>query len=660
MKSSIATPQRPVEDIGLAEHKDNVDQLSEISRNSQATFLALILVCVYSYLAIATTTDAALISNSNATPLPIIQVNVPIVWFYYFAPIMLAVLYAYFHLYLERYWRCLARLPLRHPDGRGLDDYIYPWLIASTFIRGGIPELSTQRVSARLEAWLSLLLAWWLVPIVLLFYWARYLVAHDWVGTLLHLLLIVMTVGLALRFYFTARNALRGMSRHSDGDGDDEQKLSAPVFRLSVRQWCMTAAGVMFLITGVVYLSMAALHGLSPATCEKLAGEESCRLYGVGQRVWEVIAIAPRTEITEHRFIAKPENWDTLIGQADRIANFLDAQRTLVLDRRDLRNMNAKSAFLPGSRIRRSDLAYADLRHAVLTGARLEDLNLRGVNLEDADLQHAQIVNVQFDGVIANAARLSHARFDGATTDLGTRLSGSFSDAHFERAAGERLHFDGNGQSETSFRDAHLAGATFDWAQVERVDFSFADMTGTSMANSQFQDTDFSQALIKRARFDFSTFMRCRFISSNISDSYFMYARLVASQFAKEPAPRSLPALEPSTPKPLRWQIDRFQGFNVELRGKTTVRDIHFEEADLRYAIFDNVELQNVEFAKTDLSYATFTNVDLSAVDFLGVDLSDANLRGARNVSARLLDGACGNAQTKLPRGSKIRPCTKR
>jgi hypothetical protein len=35
----------------------------EISRNSQTTFVALILTCVYSYLAIATTTDAALISN---------------------------------------------------------------------------------------------------------------------------------------------------------------------------------------------------------------------------------------------------------------------------------------------------------------------------------------------------------------------------------------------------------------------------------------------------------------------------------------------------------------------------------------------------------------------------------------------------------------------
>ena len=59
-----------------------VAHLDEISKNSRTTFYALILACIYSYLAIATTSDAALLTNSGATPLPIIQVRVPIVWFY--------------------------------------------------------------------------------------------------------------------------------------------------------------------------------------------------------------------------------------------------------------------------------------------------------------------------------------------------------------------------------------------------------------------------------------------------------------------------------------------------------------------------------------------------------------------------------------------------
>ena len=157
-----------------------VDHLDEISKNSRTTFYALIIACIYSYLAISTTSDAALLTNSGATPLPIIQVRVPIVWFYYFAPILLFALFLYFHFYLERFWYSVARLPLIHPeDRRRLDDYLYPWLISTTFIRGIHPELGRDRPQLYIEYVLCLLLAWWFIPIILFFYWARYLAALD-------------------------------------------------------------------------------------------------------------------------------------------------------------------------------------------------------------------------------------------------------------------------------------------------------------------------------------------------------------------------------------------------------------------------------------------------------------------------------------------------
>jgi hypothetical protein len=63
-------------------------------------------------------------------------------------------------------------------------------------------------------AWLRLReLAPSLVPIVLVFYSARYVVTHDWFGTNLHIALIVVASAVALRFFCIARNALRGMVR---------------------------------------------------------------------------------------------------------------------------------------------------------------------------------------------------------------------------------------------------------------------------------------------------------------------------------------------------------------------------------------------------------------------------------------------------------------
>jgi uncharacterized protein YjbI with pentapeptide repeats len=492
METVVAPAQEPPRPIGLAAQKDNVDQLSEISRNSQTTFVALILACVYSYLAIATTTDAALISNSSATPLPIIQVNVPIVWFYHFAPIILAVLFAYFHLYLERFWRCLARLPLWHPDGRGLDDYVYPWLISSTFIRGGIPQLAAKRITARLEAWLSLLLAWWLVPIVLLFYWSRYLAAHDWLGTTLHLALILITAAFALRFYFTAKNALNEMARSPASGAGAASRVSASGLQLTRRQIWLSIGGLAVLMACLLYLSAAAIRGLAPTTCERQAADSDCWFYSYGRAAWEAAGFKPRIEVREHRFVSKPENWDKLIAAPAAVFSFLESQRTLVLDQRDLRDMDANGAFLAGSRIRRSNLEYADLRHVVLTGSRLEDLDLTGANLEDADLQHAQIDNVNFDGVFAKAARFNRVKFKEGTLDTGTRLSGIFHDVSFEGAEGQRLRFHSDG-IETTLQEARLRDAKFEWASMRRPEpgADRRDLTG----EQQFTDTDFSRAM---------------------------------------------------------------------------------------------------------------------------------------------------------------------
>jgi uncharacterized protein YjbI with pentapeptide repeats len=652
LASGTGSQQQRLEEDPLSRQKDNIAQLSEISRNSRTHFFAIILACVYSFLTIATTTDAALLSNSSATPLPIIQVNVPIVWFYYFAPIILGVLFVYFHLYLERFWRCIARLPLRHPDGRGLDDYIYPWLISSAFIRGEIRELTTHRVSARLEALLSLLLSWWLVPIVLMFYWARYLVAHDWLGTSLHLALILLTFGFSLRFWFTARNALKRMAH---GNTDGGQEVDADL-KLGRRQTKLGVAGLAALAVAFVYLSASAIHGLPGEVCRNLDATAGCGFYGPGHRAWNLIGVEPNLQVEEERFIPKPGDWQRLLADEQAVRSHLEVQQAPVLLRRNLRAMSANSAFLPGSRIVGGVLDYAKLQHAALTGSRLEEVDFVGADLTDADLQYANIVNVRFEDVFAPAARFDHARFIGATSETRTRFSGDFSGASFRSARGDELRF-GSNSGATSLREASLAEASITWSRFHDVDLSGADLRDATLTHNDFFDTDFSRANIVDTVMNYSKFHRCSFISVTIEGSLLEEATFVESVFDHAPLGVGLPDTSDSAfSRVPRKLISGLLGSRVAFVERTKIRNVEFTRADLRNARFEEAMFENVLFTESDLSGAIFENVDLTHVEFEQVDLSGAELSRAR-IPEKLLDGACGNEETRLPPGFSIKPC---
>lgn len=705
MSSIAETREPPLKKNAIARQKDNIAQLSEISRNSRTTFMALILACVYSYLAIASTKDAALLSNSNATPLPIIQTNVPIVWFYYFAPIILAVLFLYFHLYLERFWRCVAMLPLRHPDGRGLDDYIYPWLISNAIIRGEIRELSMHRVSAWIEAWLSLLLAWWLVPSVLVFYWARYLAAHDWPGTALHIALIMLLAGFALRFYFIAKNALRRMAGAARRHGGMHAAATEPPPALARAQLASATAASAIVGIVLVYLSASPILGLPRDVCSKagldtvslsmvfgrprkLCAEAGvctgCALFPPGREFWRTMGVKPYINIDEQRLVGKPENWQSLLSNRNLLESYLDTQATMVLSHRDLRNMSAVEAFLPGTRLQRVNLDYADLRHGAMTASRFEHVTLAESNLTDADLRYARIDNSYLDDVVAETARFQHASFGSASSadvanegqvdvanagpvDM-TRLSGDFNGAYFDDAIGNylvigtRLHAGVTEGVPASLSQASFKNASFIWSKFNHVDFGDANLEGATLTNNRFYSVDFSGAVINGASLDKSTFTKCTFVSSKIEnptlikDSSFEDVKFIDSTIGSGRLRTSLSSDAAEARAPV-GRIEKFYGWSAQFIGGTRIRNVELSHADLRDALFENVELVNVLFSDSDLSGAIIKQVDLSKVRFKNVDLTAADLSEAKGVTPRLLKGACGNAETKLPSGVKIAPC---
>jgi uncharacterized protein YjbI with pentapeptide repeats len=638
----------------LVVEKEIIEHISEISKNSRTTFFALIIACVYSYLAISTTSDAALLTNSGATPLPIIQVKVPIVWFYYFAPIILTVLFFYFHFYLERFWRSIVRLPLYHlGDRRELDNYVYPWLISSTFIRGGNPKLARKRSLSRLEYGLSLLLGWWLIPLILLFYWARYLVAHEWGGTMLHSALLLMTVGFAFRFYYLAKNAVTAIP---DNSQSDNVKPPSEKQALRYKPVQIVTGVVSTLVLGgmIGYLSTSAIYGLPADKCREMDGDDTCHLFVPGTLLLSWIGVEPFADVREKKLVAKPENWQDLLDKPNALRRYLETQTNLKLSDRNLRHLNAQRAFLPASFLERIIFDYADFEHAVLTRSKLSNVSFRGANLTHADFQHARITSTKFIDVDADVSRFNHVRFITGENENRTLFSGEYYDAWFDHSYGDNLQF-----SDANLRESHFKKAKIGFSNFDNVDLAGAKFEDAEFLNNKFYQTDFSNAQIQAADLSYSAFKECKFFSTVIIGATFEDAELINSQFDFSVAISTGSVSDQGgsqTDKP-RNVLDSFYGFGVKFKN-SQIHNTDFTNADLRFARFEAVSFQNARFSNTDLSGATFVDTNLSGVEFDNVDFSGADLKNVSGLTETHMQNICGNRETKIPQGfGEIKPC---
>jgi len=328
-----------------------LEVIEETSKNARKIFLSMLLGCVYAWLTIATTTDANLLTNSASSPLPIIGTKVPIAWFYVAAPLILMLLYVYFHFYLQRLWEGLAGLPAIFPDGKRLDQRAYPWLLLNGLVRRHFDRLQDARTAfGNLEELVTILLAWWVVPATLLVFWLRYLPRHDWWGTAFHIVLLTAAIWGATFLYRIAASALRGESRSSFGNAGT---------------WLMP-----FVAVGITLLSVSAI--------------ENSRAFITTHVSYNTFA-----ELREADVSTKPPDYYKLSEQQKRES-------------------------VKGANLRGRNLRYADAFKAFLVNADLRDANLQGAILRDAQLQGANLVGAQLQKVFLFRANLREANLDSA------------------------------------------------------------------------------------------------------------------------------------------------------------------------------------------------------------------------------------------------------
>ena len=360
-----------------------LEAVEEISKNARKIFFVLLLACVYSWLTIATTVDARLVTDSATSSLPVIRTQIPIVSFYSVAPLVLIGVYVYFHFYLRHLWKVFALLPAKFPDGRRLDERSYPWLV-NAIIRRHYQLLKKDRLlMARFEEFGTIILAWWIVPITLAGFWIRYLPRHEWSGTGLHIGFLVASVTLAIVFYRSAANTIK-LNR--------PKQLDWKNFRSNRNLLYIFGVGVVSLL--FLFLSYGAINGV-----------RSNNLSSADVRVmvpwlFDKLGYDVFADIREVDVSSKPPDFWRIKDKQDRI----DSVKGAFLKKKDLRQADMFRAFLP----------KAILRRANLEGARLTKANFQGADMRRANLQSANLLMANLMGTDLRLAVLTNANLIGA------------------------------------------------------------------------------------------------------------------------------------------------------------------------------------------------------------------------------------------------------
>jgi uncharacterized protein YjbI with pentapeptide repeats len=404
---------------------DALRVIEEESKNARTLFFGTLLACVYCWLTIASTTDVLLLTNSSSSPLPIIGASIPIVSFFVVGPLMLFLLYIYQHLHLQRLWERLADLPAVFPDGRSLGKRAYPWLLTG-LVYSFNPYLKNRRPPlSRLQAVVSLLVAWWLMPLTITLFWGRYLRRHDWMGTTLHIVVLVGAIAAGILLYQLAKTTLRGQRKNP-------ASLMATLTSTTLYKRLLW---ILALAVAVCVLSFGIIEGVPP-DFESVAGDQSltdANLSAPDPRKWvprlfQAIGHKPFADLREADVSTKLPNWK---GQDEDELNlvkrgrlrgsnirFADATRAFLVGA-DLNRANLQGIYLYQANMRRADLAWADLKEAFAYEA-----DFQGAILQNADLRAVDFTGSNLSGANLKGARLDGANFENVNLNK-TNLSGT-------------------------------------------------------------------------------------------------------------------------------------------------------------------------------------------------------------------------------------------
>lgn len=196
----------------VTEQVGRIDQITSTARSAWFAYLA---VLGFTLLAVLGVKDADLIGNVAVTTLPIVNYDVRLGWFLVLAPVLLTLNFGYLHAYIEQAWYDLSHLPRRW-KGLPVSAQLKPWLVIEfglyvrTWVKGEVgSEASVNKTPLGvLGVFIMAGLLWLGGPIVVLVFWLKSMVLHDFLVTGALGLLLWSNVAISVLSYYSLHRSM--------------------------------------------------------------------------------------------------------------------------------------------------------------------------------------------------------------------------------------------------------------------------------------------------------------------------------------------------------------------------------------------------------------------------------------------------------------------
>ena len=427
---------------------------------------------------IAYTNDVRLLLNASALPITRWGNVLPMTGFYLGGPLVLLALSLRFHFLLLRLWGSMAALPAVFPDGQTLERN-GPWYLMG-LIRRHFRWQGERSAMTAFETALSTVLAYWVVPATLFFFWLRYLTRQDFRGTLLHVFLMTVSVATATCVPFVVSRVLR--------PGDIRLPKSKNVLRmiLGTTRAALATGCILFLI------SLGVNRGL-PSDPSAAAKESPADVRRWAATVFQSVGYRPYADLTEATLSSPPPRGT--VWTEETVEKISGAR----LNQMNLRYARGYRAFLVNAKLWRANLE----------GTYLSEADLRGANLREALLRSAVLDRVQATRAVMVSANAREANFSAADLRFSDLSYGTFENAVLSNAKlnGASLYAVNlrNAQllrtdlSRTDLRDAKFEHAVLSFAVLQEADLSSAKLMEANLTGARLKGTILLEAELKNA-----------------------------------------------------------------------------------------------------------------------------------------------------------------